>query len=208
MSKRNIVNKKSNKSSSRSVLIKEINNKFDSLSDDKIIKIHNFAISDNNDDKQIIKVSKNKVIKTDKEDKSKNEDNQNIIKKRKVYQKKKKKPDGERKIEIAFHVINGIYRALEKDEINSLIDFNLWREDFSNKDVLEYLENEGYEYGLKEGMKKSACAWNKKNIIDHYSISYIKYLIKWAYDNKYEMFRKPCHRNTESVTSYIIVRNI
>jgi hypothetical protein len=183
--------------SSREVLLKNIYNNLESLSDDDITKIHNSVLGKDIDNKKTVKVSKaKKVVKTVK------------VSKKKVYQKKRKKPNAEKKIEIAFHIINGVYKALEQNEIDTLIDFNIWREDVISDKVSEYLDNEGYDYAFNEGMPKGACAWGKKKVLDNYSISFIKYLIRWAYDDKYEIISKPLHRNVKLATSYIIVKKI
>lgn len=79
-----------------------------------------------------------------------------------------------------MHILNGMLAASGKDEIKDMTEFVMTREDLLSDEVNNYLDTEGYQYVFDNGMKKGECFWHTRKRTATYSLTFLKYLIKWA----------------------------
>lgn len=78
-----------------------------------------------------------------------------------------------------MHILNGMLAASDKDKIKDMTEFVMTREDLLSDEVNNYLDTEGYQYAFDNGMKKGECCWHARKRTATYSLTFLKYLIKW-----------------------------
>lgn len=80
---------------------------------------------------------------------------------------------------IIMHILNGMLVASGKGEIKDMTEFAMFREDLLSDEVNNYLDTKGYQYAFDNGMKKGECCWHTRKRTATYSLTFLKYLIKW-----------------------------
>jgi hypothetical protein len=180
---------------SRKVLVKDIINNLESLSDDDITKIHNIALCKDIDNKKTVKVSKAKkvtktakITKNNKKDVSDNEENS----------------EDKQKVEIIIKVLNNMLRAVELDEIDDLIDFKIRRDNLIDDKAVLSVESD-YDSTFKSKLfKRKDCGWYRHKYILHYNISFLKGIVNST--NDYEFISRGCRLKNDKHTDYLIIK--